>query len=593
MVALPSKAHGMMEFAHPWFFLLAFALPWLWLAQRRSLADLTPAQRRACLALRALLLLVLMLALVGVRWLLPSRDLAVVFALDHSASVSRAARAAADQFVRESIAKRSGDDLVGAVGFAGEAALWQPASATPQLPEAWPEVADPQHTDIGRALEFSAAMLPAEKHRRFVLLSDGNDTADRAAEAAQALGVEILAVPLHNDATPEVLVEKVEVPRTLKHGEPFDLTAHLRSNVATTAKVKLYQNQFLIEQRDLELQPGDNRFEAANLQADGSFITYEVEVIPAQDTALENNRAQATASLRGEPQVLVIDPDEARIRPLADVLRREKIAVEVRGAPGLPKTLEDLQQFDLMMLSDVSAFALTREQMELYRRWVRDFGGGFLMLGGENSFGVGGYFRTPIEQMLPIRMEHEDRQDLPSVALLIVLDRSGSMSVEVQGQTKMSLANQGAAFALNVLQPRDYFGVLAVDVRVHPVVPLAQQAARESATQKIMAVAPGGGGIYIYTSLVEAFAQIRDLPARIKHVIIFSDAADAEEKNGGDMSDGTAGGGTSLDLASAMLSSKITTSVVALGLDTDKDTAFLRQLAERGNGRFYLTSDAT
>jgi Ca-activated chloride channel homolog len=182
---------------------------------------------------------------------------------------------------------------------------------------------------------------------------------------------------------------------------------------------------------------------------------------------------------------------------------------------------------------------------------------------------------------------------LPSVALLIVLDRSGSMTALVQGQTKMSLANQGAVFALNVLQPKDYFGVLAVDVRAHTVAPLAQHGSKEPVAQKIMTVTAGGGGIYIYTSLVEAFAQIRDVPARIKHVIVFSDAADAEEKSGGEMGDGAKGGGSSLDLASAMLSAKVTTSVVALGLETDRDTAFLRQLAERGNGRFYLTSDAT
>jgi hypothetical protein len=167
------------------------------------------------------------------------------------------------------------------------------------------------------------------------------------------------------------------------------------------------------------------------------------------------------------------------------------------------------------------------------------------------------------------------------------------MSALVQGQTKMSLADQGAVFALNVLQPKDYFGVLAVDVRTHTVAPLAQHGAKEPIAQKIMSVTAGGGGIYIYTSLVEAFAQLRDIPARIKHVILFSDAADAEEKNAGEMGDGAQGSGSSLDLASAMLSSKITTSIVALGLETDRDTAFLRQLAERGNGRFYLTSDAT
>jgi uncharacterized membrane protein len=586
----------MIEIAHPWsFLLLALCVPLLWFAQRRSLADLTPGSRRLCLVVRAIILVLLVLALAGINLLLPGRKVATMFVVDHSASVSAEARADAHRFIADSM-RAAGNNLAGVIGFAGTPSLWLPPAPPATLPNAWPELASPNATDTARALEFAAAFLPAETHRRIVLLSDGNDTSDRAGETAQRLaasGIELSVVPLRNPERPEVLVERVDVPHQLKNGEPFDLTANIHSSIATTAKLKLYQNQFLLEQRDLTLKQGDNPFTAPNLRADGNFVTYEVEIVPAQDTALENNRAQTTASLRGQPRVLIVDPDESKIRPFAAALRAEKIQADTRSINGVPRTLEDLQQFDLLMLSDVSALQLNRDTMELYRRWVQDFGGGFLMLGGDSSYGVGGYYRTPVETMLPVRMEHEDRQDLPSVALLIVLDRSGSMTALVQGQTKMSLANQGAVFALNVLQPKDYFGVLAVDVRAHTVAPLAQHGAKEPVAQKIMTVTAGGGGIYIYTSLVEAFAQIRDVPARIKHVIVFSDAADAEEKSGGEMGDGAKSGGSALDLASAMLSAKVTTSVVALGLETDRDTSFLRQLAERGNGRFYLTSDAT
>ena len=460
----------------------------------------------------------------------------------------------------------------------------------------WPEPVDRKATDIGGALDFASAIFPAGQARRIVLLTDGNDTAGQAAAAAGRLatqGVELFTVPLHNEAAPEVLVEKVEVPRRLKSGEPFDLTAHIRSNVATTAKVKLYQNQFLIEQRDMDLKPGDNEFRASNLTPDGSFITYEVEVLPALDTVAENNRASATVSLRGEPRVLLVDSEEANGPALADVLRKEKISVETRGLTGLPKSLEDLQQFDLFLLSDVSALNLGREQMDLYRRWVQDFGGGFAMIGGENSFGVGGYYRTPVEQMLPVRMEHEDRLDTPTVAMLVVLDRSGSMTATTAEKTKISLADQGAVFAMNALQPKDYFGVVAVDTKPHTVVALAPISAKGAAEQKILSITAGGGGIYIYTSMVEAFQQLRDVPAKVKHLLLFSDAADAEEKAAGEMSDGLQTGGNSFDIASAMLAAKITTSVVGLGTEQDKDVTFLRQLAERGSGRFYITDDAT
>jgi Ca-activated chloride channel family protein len=292
----------MIEVAHPWSFLLfALCVPLLWLAQRRSLADLTPASRRLCLVIRAVILSLLVLALVGINLLVPSRKVATMFVVDHSASVSPEARAEADRFVAESM-RFAGGNLAGVTGFAGSPSLWLPPTSDTSIPNAWPALASPNATDTARALEFAAALLPAETHRRIVLLSDGNDTSDRVAETTQRLastGIELSVVPLRNPEHPEVLVERVDVPRQLKTGEPFDLTAKIHSNIATKAKVKLYQNQFLLEQRDVELKEGDNAFNALNLRAEGNFVTYEVEVVPVQDTALENNRAQATASSPG------------------------------------------------------------------------------------------------------------------------------------------------------------------------------------------------------------------------------------------------------------------------------------------------------
>ena len=583
------------EVSQPWLLLTLLALPLLLLGQRRSLADFTPSQRRTCLAVRALILSLIALAMAGVRALLPSSELGVLFVVDGSASISPEAAKTARDFVSAALPSQRIGDQTGVVGFGKSTEVWQPPQENAALLE-WPPLHDAKASDIGGALDFASALFTANQSQRVVLLSDGNDTGGRALETATRLaraGIEVWTVPLRNPTKPEVLVERVDVPARMKLGEPFDLTANIRSNVATRAKVRLYQSQFLIAERKLELKIGNNEFRAPGLKPDGSFVQYEVEIVPDQDTAIENNRATAVASMRGQPRVLLVDGDPEKARPLADALRAGRIAVELRGPNGAPRSLDDLQQFDLFLLSDLSALTLGREQMELYRRWVQDFGGGFVLLGGENSYGVGGYFRTPIEQMLPVRMEHNDREELPSVALLIVLDRSGSMSAQVAGQTKMSLADQGAALALNVLGARDYFGVLAVDTRAHVIAPLAKHGAKEPVVQKILSITAGGGGIYIYTSLAESLQALRDVNARIKHVILFSDAADAEEKSAGEQTDGAQGSGTALDLVSAMVAAKITTSVVALGTEQDKDAVFLRQLAERGQGRFYLTSDAT
>ncbi len=593
-----------LELSSPWMLSLLAVLLLLPLALRSSLAGFGRAQRSICMLTRAVLLTFIVLALAGVRALLPSSDVGVIFAVDSSASISPEAAKAAREFAAAALHSQHESDTAGLVTFAHDAHVWQapsgmlknlPTASIPPDGQAATQKAN-QATDIGRALDFSSALFPGDQSRRIVLLSDGNDTAGRALEAAARLartGVEVWTVPLRNPGRPEVLVERVEVPARLKEGEAFDLTANIRSNVATTAKVRVYQSQFLVAEHEMALKRGENSFREAGLRPEGNFVQYDVEIVPAADTSLENNRASAVASMRGQPRVLLVDGDEQKARPLANALRDARISCELRGASGAPRTLEDLQQFDLFMLSDISALTLGRERMDLFRRWVQDFGGGFVLLGGENSFGVGGFFRTPVEQMLPVRMEHNDREELPTVALMIVLDRSGSMTAQVGGQTKISLADQGAALALNVLGTRDYFGVLAVDTRAHVVAPLERHGAKEPIVQRILAITAGGGGIYVYTGLAEAFQAMRDVNARIKHVILFSDAADAEEKVAGEQPDGAQGGGNSLDLASAMAAAKITTSVVGLGGEQDKDVAFLRQLAERGQGRFYLTNDAT
>lgn len=587
-----------LEWTHPGFLWLgAAAALGLALPLRRSLAGLTVRQRRACVAARALLLASVVLALTGLRWRRPGNDLSVLFVVDDSASVPPEARRQARRIVEEAWrARRAGDDA-GVVGFAARPGLWQPLAPAGRIRPAWPALEETARagTDIGRALEFASAILPTDKARRVVLLSDGNDTAAGAEPAASRLaaaGAEVWTVPLRHAEAPEALVAGLEAPAGLKTGEPFDLRADIRSNVAGHARVRLYQNGFRAAEQDLTLRPGANELRFPNLHAPGDLTAYEIELLPEQDTRLENNRAGVTVALAGQPHALLISGDETHAAPLAAALRDAGIDVDSRGVAGLPTTLAELQRFDLFLLNDAPALGLRREQMELYRAWVQDFGGGFLMLGGENSFGVGGYFRTPIEQMLPVRTEHDDRQDTPSVALYVVLDRSGSMTAPVAGQTKIALANQGAVLALEVLQPRDLFGLSAVDTQVDAVVPLGRPEGKPALAQKILSITAGGGGIYIYTSLVDAFRVMKDANARIKHVILFSDAADAEEKTAGEMPDGARGAGNSVDLVSAMRASKITTSVVGLGTDRDKDAAFLRLLAERGNGRFYLTNDA-
>ena len=110
------------------------------------------------------------------------------------------------------------------------------------------------------------------------------------------------------------------------------------------------------------------------------------------------------------------------------MLREQEIEVEVRGHYGLPETLEEMASFDAIILADLPATSLTPRQMQMVKRYVTDLGGGLVMMGSENSFGLGGYYKTPVEDVLPLISRFEKEKEKPSLAMVLVIDKSGSMT---------------------------------------------------------------------------------------------------------------------------------------------------------------------
>lgn len=579
----------MIDFDRPAFlFLVPIALFLVWLGQRGSLTRWTAAQSRTALGLRAVILVLAAMALAGPRWLTETREPAVIFLSDVSGSISAEARESARAFIAEARGQKEAQSAEAV--FAREATI----TKTFGEKEAPKDLAEPEEdaTNLHGALEFAAAILPADRPGRIVLLSDGVPTdAENPLKIAAESPIEIDTVPLKSQVKTEASATSIKAPNGVREGEIFNLTAqvHATSEIPG-ATVRLYQNNLLVAETPRDLPAGFSEVAFPNVRADGRMALYEVEVAAPGDTVAENNRKKIAIAHAGKARVLILDNKPEESEPLAEAWRSADFEVEVRPAQGLPDTMEGLEAFDLIVLAGISAAETSENQMKNLESWVRGFAGGLLMIGGEDSYGAGGYFRTPIAEMLPVRIEREEREETPVVALLVILDRSGSMSAPVDGQTKMALANEGASLAMDVLQSRDLFGLFAVDTRVQDVVPLARIADKPATARRIAAITAGGGGIYIYTSLAEAFPRLRDAEAKIKHIILFSDAADAEEKSAGDRE---GNGSSSLDLATAMLASRITLSVVALGNEEDKDTEFLRQLAAQGGGRFYLTADAT
>src|SRR5262249_57227992 len=124
---------------------------------------------------------------------------------------------------------------------------------------------------------------------------------------------------------------------------------------------------------------------------------------------------------------------------------------------------------------------LTDQRRLALQAYVRALGRGLVMIGGPEWYGAGGYTKTPIEETLPVDMGVRDRQKEPDIALVVVIDKSGSMDAchcnsfnggqggggQLQGVRKVDIGKEAILRAAAALSARDELGVVAFDDSAH------------------------------------------------------------------------------------------------------------------------------
>ncbi|MEZ0298707.1 MAG: VWA domain-containing protein, partial [Candidatus Methylacidiphilales bacterium] len=558
------------ELNQPYALLALAALAILFWWQRQTLAPLSPLRRRLSFFLRCLGFVFLVLALTDPRWLKEERRTSVAWLVDRSRSVGDEAEKRAVPFFQE--AERTGSMPSWKwIPFAGKSEL-NPTAPKPEGEKINLKQLRDENTNIAAALQFAQASLPPGYAKTLVLFSDGRETEGSLTEALKPLkqaGVRVMTVPIQPPANAEVLVRGVTVPRNIREEQPFQVGVEVVSNIETAAEVDIFRNGARIATQSIKLKPGSNRLESTQSVKGDKVFEYTAAVRAKDDTIIDNNQASAVVQAKGKSKILLIadKPDQARY--LAVALRQEGIVLDVRPATGAPVDLADLQNYDLVLLDNVPATDFSPAQLELLSTYVRDFGGGLLMLGGNNSFGLGGYYQTPVEDLLPVRCNFEKQKEDPSLGLAIVIDRSGSM----QGD-KMEMAKEASKAAVELLSPRDYVSIIAFDNDVYSITEMGLAADKGGIQQKISEI-QAGGGTNIAPGLEMAFARLPACPAKIKHVIL--------------LTDGVSSPGPFRELISQMVQERITVSTVGLGNDADQQ--LLQDMANWGNGRYYFTDN--
>ncbi len=559
-----------LHFADPRYLLLLPVALLLVVALGRRLNTLSRARRHTVLILRALLFLALILALARLEMTRKSDELSVMFLVDDSSSIPQEMRQYARKFIDRATLNMGLKDTMGVLLFGGDASIERSPQRKPEKIEEFKSLVPRNQTNIAEAMRLAMAALPAHAKKRIVVLSDGNQTMGDAEEAAQrAAGnqVAVDVVPLSYQYRDDIIVEDLVVENQVSVDEPFDVKVMVRSRRDSTAKLNILRDGQVVATQQVKVEADKkNVFVLPTKAADSGFHTFQAVIESPTDTNAENNTAYGFTMAQGEPKVLLVEGGPLEENVLAALLRAEKIDVQLITPSEFPSDPVHLQQYNSIILSNVPASDFSQGQMQLIERVVHEMGMGLIMTGGDQSFGAGGWQDSPVEEALPVEMEIKHKKILPKGALALILH-----TAEINQQEYW--ARQIAVASLNVLSSRDEFGALAYDWQKGEswVVPL-QEARDKAAIRRIIMNGGYGDMPQFAPTMKMALDGLKKSNASVKHMIVISDGDPQPPSQA---------------LINEIVANKITVSTVEVAGHGLESTMVLKEIAQRGNGRFY------
>lgn len=563
-----------LEFARPLLLLLLPAyIALIYLIDRRGGRRSRRIKHRVARVMRCLLTCLCVLVLAAPSVVLPGGQQAVWILADASAS-ARGMQDQMTQSVRTALENKDASVNAGVIAFGGNAMVEKPLAQDGTYNGVTTAV-DAQASDLSSALTLASALLPEDAQGRIVVLSDGaTEDVRAAAQQLAARGVTVDFQSFSGDALPDAQISQLNVPSRVYQGQSFTVTVQVTANHDTAGTLVLYQNRTPVSSREVTLRRGDNTFIFRDTAADTGVVTYEARLISEGDSCAQNDSMGGYVYVQGAPKLLLVEGRQGEGSEMAAMLSAAAMQYETVLPAQLPYDAEQLRQYDGVVLVNVDYDAADEEQWAALDSAVRVLGRGLTVIGGDSSYALGGYRGSRLEEMLPVTIDVRNKLDLPSLALMLVIDKSGSMSDGMFGTTRLELAKEAAMRAAEVLTPNDQVGVIAFDDAAKWVVNLQKAEDVEAIQNQIGTIRPGGGTAF-FTALYEATYALMNAQAQQKHIIF--------------LTDGEAGDTGYLQLCDIMQQNDITLTTVAVGSGADQAT--LRTLAQQGGGRAYAANE--
>ena len=581
------------QFATPPALLLLLCLPYFWWVHAHSVTDMSPTRKNIALAFRCLLVTMLVFALAGMKWVKKGDALAVVFVVDSSKSVREDQKKVIEKYIADAAKGRRQVDKVGVITFAQD----PHTQSQPGQPLDPSRIVDPgmtTSTNVEQALRTAKAELDttaSDSGKRIVLISDGNENAGRAlAETPELSAARIVldTITLPASLQKETLIDKLVLPARAKIGEPFPVRVVVSSLTPQTATVALSRDGKLGPSKTVELHAGKNVVVFDQSIDSAGFAKYSATLNAPEDTIAENNRGEGFVWVKGKPTVLYVADSPALTGFLQTALKGQNINVEYAPPGALPTSAAALQKYDSVFLSNVRAGDLSLPQMTALQVSCRDFGIGFGMVGGEGSYGAGGYKGTPIEDVLPVSLEVKKQKRIPSCAVALVIE-----DLEIPSTVNMSI--EAAKATMDLLEPIDQVGVIdcqggfggfggrgAGSGDATPAgtwrIKMQHVVDREALKSQMQNLQGMGDPPSYDPYILEAARVLNETDAKVKHIVFFGDGDASYEANQGAITRNM----------QKIRDMGITVSTIVTGGDGPQAIKFMATIAYIGGGHSYI-----
>lgn len=527
--------------------------------------------------LRSSLIIVLGLALSDPKHLSHSDQVNVFFCLDVSESIPNDQRLKAETFIEQTAAEMQSEDQAGLIVFGKHPSL-EVSLRTKLDALNIKSIVNPHNTNIHDALQLAIGRLPQPGKNKIVVFSDGNENMQHSRDMAYlagSLGIEIYPVPLATwFGKNEAFIKSLETPSNVALQTPFEIRLVVISSVKNSGELVMVRNGNLLVRQPIELNAGTNVITFADTLTEPGLYLYKAVINFSDDTFYQNNEGLSFTKGTRKARILYLTDKEASSKYLTEALQVQGLDIDHKHIKNIPGSIHGFVDYNAIILDNVSGRSISFSTMEQLERYVKDTGGGLIMVGGDTSFGAGYYQKTPVEKALPVFMDTPTDIKLSEIFLIFVIDKSSSMTSGYKDKSKLEMAKIAAFSAIEMLNPIDSVGIVTFDTEFGWTVPITTANERQKIAENLSRIMEGGG-TDLYPALKDVQRVLNQITSGRKHVIVLSDG-ETEEAD-------------FQSLVQSMSASGISISTVSIGQGAN--LKLMRSIAEWGMGRAYYTDD--